>query len=392
MDLSELSGPTPAGRQRPTLSPMHDTPVASSERWHQLVTQIGEEIAAPLSAALERVHGLIATGQIDRRSLRLLRDELERARRVGMTSQQIVRFASGRVRQSAERLHLTQTLQGVLAHRSRETQSHGIEIRQVLKPVEVIVDPALLFSLLNTLLDWAVTHAQGSIELRLDTKPWPVHARLVCRFHHTPPDEEGRRAFVNTVAPQDGDVLDDVSWRLVEQAAAAMGLVLERQDGEVATAVTLEFPRTLQDEVQGLTVTEDDTGFAVSSANSRPLAGSHVLVVASRREVRVQVREAIRHMGLVVDFVGSIDEAAAFCREGLPHAIIVESILRGERFNQLREDVTREVPDFVFIEIVEEGGMFEVSGYGHTAMARVGRDAILSSLPSALVFELAKTM
>jgi hypothetical protein len=94
----------------------------------------------------------------------------------------------------------------------------------------------------------------------------------------------------------------------------------------------------------------------------------------------------------VVDFVGSIDEAAAFCREGLPHAIIVESILRGERFNQLREDVTREVPDFVFIEIVEEGGMFEVSGYGHTAMARVGRDAILSSLPSALVFELAKTM
>lgn len=391
MDLSEPPGPTPAGRQR-TPSSLHDAPVASAPRWHQLVTQIGEEIAEPLSAALERVHGLIATGEIDRRSLRLLRDELERARRVGMASQQIVRFACGRVRQSAERLHLTQTLQGVLAHRSRETQSHGIEVRQVLKPVEVIVDPALLFSLLNTLLDWAMTHARGSIELRLDTKSWPVHARLVCRFHHTPPDEEGRQAFLNTVAPQEGQALDDVNWRLVEQAAETLGLVLERQDGEVTTAVTLEFPRTIHDEVQGLSVSEDNTGFAVSSANSRPLAGSHVLVVASRREVRVQVREAIRHMGLVVDFVGSIDEAAAFCREGLPHAIIVESILRGERFNQLREDIAREVPDVVFIEIIEEGGMFEVSGYGHAAMARVGRDAILTSLPSALVFELAKTM
>lgn len=389
MDLSELSGPTPAGRQRPASSVM---PEPATERWHRLLTQIGEEIAAPLSRALERVHSLIATGQIDRRSLRSLRDELERARRVGMCSQQIVRFASGRVRQSAERLHLTQTLQSVLAHRSRETQSHGLEIRQVLKPVEVIVDPALLFSLLNTLLDWALTHAQGSIELRLDTKPWPVQARLLCRFHHTPPDEAGSNGFAATLAPQDGPGLDDVSWCLVQQAAATMGLELERDDGEVATAVTLLFPRTVADELPGLSVVEEDTGFAASSANSRPLAGSHVLVVASRREVRVQVREAIRHMGLVVDFVSSVDEAAAFCREGLPHAIIIESILRGERFNQLREDLTREAPDLVFIEIVEEGDMFEVSGFGHASIARVGRGAILASLPSALVFELAKTM
>ncbi|MFN3295166.1 hypothetical protein [Caldimonas sp.] len=389
MDLSELSGPTPAGRQRPAPPAM---PEPATERWHRLLTQIGEEIAAPLSSALERVHGLIATGQIDRRSLRSLRDELERARRVGMCSQQIVRFASGRVRQSAERLHLTQTLQGVLAHRSRETQSHGLEIRQVLKPVEVIVDPALLFSLLNTLLDWALTHAQGSIELRLDTKPWPVQARLLCRFHHTPPDEAGTNGFAATLAPQDGPALDDVSWCLVQQAAATMGLELERQDGESATAVTLLFPRTVADEMPGLSVVEEDTGFAVSSANSRPLAGSHVLVVASRREVRVQVREAIRHMGLVVDFVSSVDEAAAFCREGLPHAVIIESILRGERFNQLREDLTHEAPDLVFIEIVEEGDMFEVSGFGHASIARVGRGAILTSLPSALLFELSKTM
>lgn len=389
MDLSELSGPTPAGRQRPASPSM---PEPATERWHRLLTQIGEEIAAPLSSALERVHGLIATGQIDRRSLRSLRDELERARRVGMCSQQIVRFACGRVRQSAERLHLTQTLQGVLAHRSRETQSHGLEIRQVLKPVEVIVDPALLFSLLNTLLDWALTHAQGSIELRLDTKPWPVQARLLCRFHHTPPDEAGTNGFAATLAPQDGSVLDDVSWCLVQQAAATMGLELDRQDGESATAVTLLFPRTVADEMPGLSIVEEDTGFAVSSANSRPLAGSHVLVVASRREVRVQVREAIRHMGLVVDFVSSVDEAAAFCREGLPHAVIIESILRGERFNQLREDLTHEAPDLVFIEIVEEGDMFEVSGFGHASIARVGRGAILTSLPSALLFELAKTM
>lgn len=392
MDLSELSGPTPPGRQRPAEA-MPSMPEPAVERWHRLLTQIGEEVSTPLSRALERVHALIATGQIDRRSLRSLRDELERARRVGMCSQQIVRLASGRVRQSAERLHLTQMLQGVLAHRSRESQSHGLEIRQVLKPVEVIVDPALLFSLLNTLLDWAFTHAQGAIELRLDTKPWPVQARLLCRFHHTAPDEVGPSPVAAALSLHDErPLLDDVSWCLVRQAADTLGLELQRQDDESRTAVTLCFPRTVADQLPGLSVVEEDTGFAASSANSRPLAGSHVLVVASRREVRAQVREAVRHMGLVLDFVSSLDEAVAFCREGLPHAILIESILRGERFNQWREDLLHEAPDLVFIEIVEEGDMFEASGFGHATIARVGRGAILSSLPSALVFELAKTM
>ena len=36
---------------------------------------------------------------------------------------------------------------------------------------------------------------------------------------------------------------------------------------------------------------------------------------------------ALRDMGLIIDFVSSIEEAAAFCREGLPHAIVVEALL-----------------------------------------------------------------
>ncbi|MCV6021866.1 hypothetical protein OFO93_35750, partial [Escherichia coli] len=87
------------------------------------------------------------------------------SRQVGLASQQIARFASGRVRQSHERLNLTQTVQNVLVHRHRETSARGIEVRQVLKPVDVIVDPTLLFSLLNTLLDWAMRHARSTIEL-----------------------------------------------------------------------------------------------------------------------------------------------------------------------------------------------------------------------------------
>ena len=43
------------------------------------------------------------------------------------------------------------------------------------------------------------------------------------------------------------------------------------------------------------------------------------------------------------------------------------------------------------MEIIEEGNTFEISGFGGLNMARVGRDAIMASLPSALMFELSKT-
>lgn len=389
MDLSEL----PQGDARVPADPSAVPQPSEAEVWRRLLTQVGEEIAGPLTLALERVLALTTTGQIDSQSLRQLREELEHARRAGMVGQQIARFRSGRVRQSAEKVHLTQTLQQVLAHRRRETEARGIEVRQVMRPVEVIVDPALLFSLLNAVLDWALRHARSNIALRLDVKSWPMHARLSCRFRLTPLDQVDAAGFAQTAPPDGLDLpVDDLHWRLIEHTAAVMGLVLERESEGPSTALVLEFPRTVSPDLQGLTVTEVDDGFAHSSANSKPLAGSHVLVVASRRDVRIQVREAIRHMGLVVDFVTSIDEASAFCQDSLPHAIVFESVLRGERFNQLREDVLREVPDFVFVEIIEEGAMFEVSGFGGGAMARVGRDAILTSLPSALLFELSRTI
>jgi hypothetical protein len=155
--------------------------------------------------------------------------------------------------------------------------------------------------------------------------------------------------------------------------------------------LTIEFPRTVSDQVEGVTAIELDQGFS-PSLQSKPLSGSQVLVVASRRDVRVQVRDAIRNMGLIVDFVNSVDEAREFCRGGLPHAIVIESVLRGDRFNALRGEVASEDAEVVFIEIIEEGNTFEISGFGGLSMARVGRDAILTSLPSALMFELAKTV
>ncbi|MBS0448969.1 MAG: hypothetical protein JSR59_23845 [Proteobacteria bacterium] len=362
-----------------------DAERADRERWHELVSELGAAIAEPLTSALERVHALATTGKIDRAGLRALRDEIDRARQIGITGQQLTRFASGRIRQSHERLQLADVLQSVLTHRSREMQARGIVVNPVLKPAEVSADASLLFSLLNTTLDWALAHARAQVDFEIDARPWPAATRLSCRFapHGDEPLDDGAEASPSRADP--------LTWRLVEQTAWTMGLTVERQDTDAHTALALEFPRKGSGDIDGVSATEIDEGFA-PSANSQPLAGSHVLVIASRREMRVQIRDALRNMSLIVDFVNSVDEAASFCREGLPHAVIVEAIQNGERFAQFRHEIRAEVPDFVFIEIVEEGDAFEMSTFGGESMARVGRGVLGTSLPSALMFELSKSL
>jgi hypothetical protein len=360
-------------------------PVASdsSEHWRELLTQVGSEIAVPLSAALERVTALATTGRIDRQNLRALRDEVEAARRAGMVGQQLARFASGRVRQSHERLQLTQLLRDVLLQRGRELQARGVEVRPVLKSAEVIADPSLLFSLLHALLDWCAEHARSGVDLRLDHKTWPLQARLVCRFNCRPAGD----------LPADGSLtsLDTLSWRLVQQSGWTMGVIVERQDSESEAVATLQFPRTVNREFEGVSAIELDQGhFGPSSMNSKPLAGSHVLVLSPRRDLRQQVRQAIAHMGLVVDFVNAVDEAREFCQGGLPHALVYEATLAGPPLDQLRDEIRAEVPEFPFIEVVDEGEVFEVSNLGAGTVARVGRDGLQQSLPSALIFELSK--
>ena len=365
----------------PTPPPRTPTPVADGVRWRDLMAELGAEIAHPLTRALERVNALTASGRIDRAALRLLREEIEAARQLGMTAQLLARFASAGLAQSRERVALLDTLQSVLTHRKRETDARGISVQPTATAVDVIVDASLMCSLLNTLIDWALTQTRSAIELLIDVDPWQAHARLTCRFALIATDPA-------TPAPPP---LDTLTWRLLEQTAAAMHLGLARRVNDRTVTVTLEFALPANADIEGLSAVDLDQGFD-SSINSKPLAGSHVVVIASRRGVRSRIRDVLHPMGLIVDMVASIDEAADFCRDGLPHAIIVEGILHGERFDRFRADIRAEVPGFPFIDIVEEGKDFNVSDDIGAERARVGQDALEAALPSVLMFELSRTL
>jgi len=383
-----MSSPTPAPTV-PVSGAANDVAQGPSHaQWAEIVQQLGAEIAGPLSAALERIHNLVATGQIDRQGLRSLRESVAQAREAGMMGQQLARLASGRLRLSRERLQLAPLLRSVLAHRSRETQARGIQVRQMLKPVEVLADGSLMFSLLNALMDWALSCTHSSIDLRLDLTPWPAKARLTCRFAHRSLD------LLNEQRSPAGELpsaLNSLAWRLLEQTALTMGVLPLREDEAGITVLTLEFPQTVGDEAGPSAVAEPESD-PLPSANSKPLAGSHLLIVSPRRELRGQLQDAVRHMGLIIDMVGSMDEALQFCAEGLPHGIVFESAQRGPAFDQLRAELLREVPGFSFIEVLDGEHLTQLSTATADRMARISRQHVPDALPSVLLFELSRAL
>ena len=356
-------------------------PVAGADA-DALLAQLGGEVAATLSSALERVTTLTSTGRIDRTSLRALRDEIDRGRRAGIMAQQVARLGDGQVQMAPERLDLTALLREALRQRGREIDARGIEVRQVLCAVGVASDASLLFLLLQTLLDWSFDHAVSRIDFELAMQSWPPHARLEVRFAHRPSDEVDTAAMA--LAGDDAAPLNTIAWRLLQQTAAVLGLPLQRLDDACKTELRLAFPQTL---VSRLAPAQDG---AVVHHEAQALAGRHVLVLATRREVRHLVLQALRPLGVMLDFVATVDEAKAAGAEGLPHALVFEATLGGDALERLRSAWLAEAPALACIQIAEQGKAFEVLNMGGRQIASVGRDALIEALPAALLFELSR--
>lgn len=384
MDLSDLAR-APLSRPEPPAgnAPAGSAPVDALA----LVAQLGSEVAGVLTQALERVNTLAASGRIDRDGLRALRDEIERARRMGIMGQQLSRLAGGRVPLARERLSLTELLREALRLRAREIEARGLEVRQVLAPAEITSDATLMFSLLQALLDWSFEHTVSRVDLTLDIRNWPAHARIACRFRHRPADEVDVDASPRQAAPEES--LETMSWQLLQHTARALGLGVERRDAAGFTTLTLEFADTLVPRVVGLDAAAPGET-AGHAAHSNPLSGRHVLVLAARRETRALVRDALRPMGMMADYAGSLDEAAEFCRATLPHAIVYDAALADARFEPLRQAWLHALPTLVFVELAADARGFEMLNAGAHPLARVGRDDIAGSLPAALSHELTR--
>ncbi|MES2945939.1 MAG: hypothetical protein V4772_23985 [Pseudomonadota bacterium] len=342
---------------------------------------IGSQLSEPLSDMQHVLNEFSRTRKITSDNMRQLKKSLDLARTVAKQSQQIARLASGRLRQSHERLKLDLLLGNALRDRADDFHHKGVELYQNLKAVEVIVDPSLLFSLIDAALDWAVSMGRRLV-ITLEIKNWPEYGMLFIKTSDSVAagnDEE------------DGTGSENLGWYLLSETARAMGVSVEKVSSAHEVSLLIEFPRTVK-RLEGMTAVEMDTGFDSLHSESKPLAGHRVLVITNDEKLRMEVTSIARTMSLVVDFAPSTSQGMRFCEMETPHMLIIDERVRDHVFDELRMELRKMDGNFPFIEVANDSNVLEVAGWMSDSMTRLSRDALRSQLPSIMALELSKVM
>jgi hypothetical protein len=347
-----------------------------ADHWPELIGMLADQITEGTSALQTGIDQLLQRERISVAEHRALSLPAERMKAAGLSAQQIHRFHNGRIRQSHEKVDMGELVEGVLQERKKELSVLGISLRRKLKPVAVLIDPTVAHTFVNAVLDWGQAFG-NRINVRMDLNHWPQHARLQVRVAHdgAPPS--------STLAP------DNLHWTLIRQIALATGGVeIVREVREDGVSVTALFTRTVQ-AVDGISAVDLSDG---NSSMFKSLSGIYVLTISPSLQIRADVRDALREIGIVSDSVIDLEQARDAARSRMPNLIVVDSELTGPLFHAFRDELLREVFEFPFVEISPDDSSFDMSGMEEFSMAKVGRGNIREALGTAVMFELAKMM
>ena len=293
-----------------------------------------------------------------------------------MSAQQIQRFYAGRIRQSHEKVDMAQLAEGVLQERKQELGILGIALRRKFKPVEVLIDPTVAHTFINAVLDWGIPFG-NPVDLRLDLNAWPQHARLQMRVAN------------DGVPPSSAATSDSLSWMLIRQIAlSAGGIEIEREQSAEGVSFMAMFTRTVQavDGISAVDLSDEH------SSMFKSLSGTYVLTISPSLQIRADVRDALREIGISSDSVVDFQQARDAIKSRMPNLIVVDSEIKDDDFVKFRDELLHEVFEFPFLEISPDDSSFDMSGFGEFSMAKVGRGNIREALGTAVMFELAKMM
>lgn len=346
------------------------------EHWPGLIAGLADQITEGVSALQHQIDQLLARGRISKAEHRTLSIPADRIKQAGVSAQQVTRFYSGRIRQTHEKVDMSVLVEGVLQERKQELGILGIALRRKLKPVEVLIDPTVAHTFVNAVLDWGLPFG-NRVDVRMDLNAWPQHARLQVRVSN------------DGVPPSSAASSDNVSWMLIRQIAlTAGGIEVEREMNDEGVGFTALFTRTVQavDGISAVDLSDEQ------SSMFKSLSGTYVLTISPSLQIRADVRDALREIGILSDSVVDFNQAREAIKGRMPNLIVVDSEIKDDAFESFRRDLLREVFEFPFVEISPDDSSFDMSGFGEFSMAKVGRGNIREALGTAVMFELAKMM
>lgn len=258
-----------------------------------LAGEVGAEVGEALTQALALLDEILRTGHVGRQGLHAMRNDIERARHVAQLGQMVSRLAAGVASPTPESVALPGVLHAAAASMADEATERGLELHAVLGRADIVADTSLTFTLLQCLLRWAFQHGRDTVRLRTGMASWPVQAQLQLAFVRARPagdtlamlDDEGRSE------------MDTVGWRLVEQAASALGAQVQREESGQDIAVTIGFPETSR---RWPKLVAGDAAAAAPDDDPMPLAGCRVLLLSARAELQRAAQTALVPQGAML--------------------------------------------------------------------------------------------
>ncbi len=355
----------------------------------QLAGAIGAALAAPVTRMAQAAGALAVLADPHDPDLARLEAATAQIRQIALCSQQLARLAEGRLRQSHEKLALHEVVQEALRDHRAAFMAQGIEVSPHLRPVDIIVDPGLLVSLVNTALDWAAE--QGThLLVKLVLQTWPQNGLLSVTASRTV-----------QVAGEPGEARDPntLLWFLLQYTAQAMGVGVFREVNDQGATVQLEFHRTVRN-LSGLTTLDvepagdhgqarpGERSFGDTVSAAKRLKESSILLVTDDPRLRHEVSRVCLRLNLRLDITPTTRQATRFCELTTPHLIIIDENLHDAEFDQLHADLVRHNVHFPVIQVGPADEGFAVSAWEEGGASRIGRQRIAEQLPAALALEL----
>lgn len=269
-----------------------------------------------------------------------------------------------------------------LARRRQDLHRQGIELRQHLRPVEVLADPQAVTELIDAALAWASSPG-ARLMVRLELQNWPERALLSLRA--TP---AVHLAGERPVRPPDGPC-----WDRLSRAARTVDVQMRRAPADEPVVLTLEFARTVK-HVSPLTALDVDRLISHDTwqmtLGGKSITGARVLLVTTDASLASAVQAVCTGLALALERVADSTQAARSCELSPPQVIILDAGCNDAAFQQLYSDLVREEMLFPVIEIGREETIPTIAGWHGESIHRIGRDAVRSMLPAALALALAR--
>lgn len=363
-----------------------NAPWSMTQQWPNLVAALSEQAVESSNLLLRALNYLVGAGRLRRSEAKALSDAMHQLRGTSLRAQQITRLASGRIRQSRERVDVSDIVKQVTQDRAEEFQAAGVVVSSELQPADVLLDPPVATSLVNALLDWATSFSK-EIHFSVVPAEWPGPAQLRVLVTTPAPTANAHPGGVGwTVRPRGRRQNDGLHWMLLRQIAASSGLELARSRENGKALVTIDFLKTFLS-TEGMACLELTDG---NDASGGPSRDTWVLVLARDDRLRAEAHDALRRMGIETLAAGSTAEARGLVAQRRPNVLVRAYDIAADDLAAFRNEALDGVDGCPMVEITRERPSFHLSGFDRFETPKVGRDQITSELPATVLFELVK--